>query len=879
MQHEHIFVSADGSEAHFIVHYDMQRGRHSRTRRTSGFVGIKRVTFSGNQQQWVSWCKDCYCGTATTERQVFEGDTDFTSISRTEFLAGQEGDLLCACAARIIRTAGGQQDLAAVLSAAAAAAAAAAARAEAARAAAAAVGGGGRGGAAAEAADMAELPSAGSQSVLLCDETKAGAGYYVAFDPAGQLDSYGLVHEQGICSTCDRQRHYCRHVKCLKDLGCHKAAAGAGRGLPVQQLQAQISKCLDPDTGQRKLTCISRKAVPETPELQEVVLDAYRTLTGGPGLPEVCVVGDTTAECSVCGGCSWQEGGHDDALVFLQGAIVTCKFEWLRCEASAGCAGVLRVDGQEYGVLRKTLHLGFGYDLLYSLDKAMGSRCPSFWGHFKEALERDAHLAARHGAQRAEELKRQYLKRYLRAFQAAYLDFVQLMGIDYTHSFTCPHAASGDADIVVDGITVAFRSKSSCIMSACAPAPGSKLLVGSAFSSRVLVRSKPARSKLHELGLTGLAATDMHSLRQALASDQERALLPFLESCELADGGTMHVAPAAYRLLFRALGSSAPMCQIAGPAVWPLLDGVAAGGRLSMADLGHLQRHAPSLHMFLRGHQLQGQAYPEVTQALLRHILRIARACYDGGGERDPVASDVKPQARDDRVMLDRTTSSEAATWSHEESMLRTGVWCGMGVQGGREEGFQKSALGGSHVQRPLRKYLADYQSQGTQPSCTKHKEAKRKLLPGMVLGWCHQCKRCLFMSVMANAESPRTVFEVVYTLCRDAPRSIIYDNACNLLQYVLNREPEFFKNTRFAVDAMHYREHKHCGPDFDSSLYAAITNSPLAEQKNSVLRQLENVASYMSQTTFMYFMRHWLHRMQRIEMRKEEGQCFWWNK
>jgi hypothetical protein len=81
----------------------------------------------------------------------------------------------------------------------------------------------------------------------------------------------------------------------------------------------------------------------------------------------------------------------------------------------------------------------------------------------------------------------------------------------------------------------------------------------------------------------------------------------------------------------------------------------------------------------------------------------------------------------------------------------------------------------------------------------------------------------------------------------------------------VLNGEPEIFKECRFLVDAMHYKEHKHCGPDFDSSLYADITNSPLAEQKTSVLRQLENVASYMRQDTFMYFMRHWLHRVQAL--------------
>jgi hypothetical protein len=307
------------------------------------------------------------------------------------------------------------------------------------------------------------------------------------------------------------------------------------------------------------------------------------------------------------------------------------------------------------------------------------------------------------------------------------------------------------------------------------------------------------------------------------------------------------------------------MCQVAEARVWPLLQKVVDNQVLTMQELQQLSTLAPSLHAFLEGHPVPYGPYADVTVALVRHILQRAQQAYQPGQVPVRAPPQVKKGARDDRVMVRPGDDAAAGGWSHEESMLRTGVWSGVGVASGTEAGWESTQLGGSHVQRPLRKYLADHASQGTQPSCTKHKEAKRNLLPGMVLGWCHKCKRCLFMAVMANAESPRIVFELVYTMFHSAPRSIVYDNACNLLQYVLNREPEFFKECRFLVDAMHYKEHKHCGPDFDSSLYADITNSPLAEQKTSVLRQLENVASYMRQDTFMYFMRHWLHRVQAL--------------
>ena len=36
----------------------------------------------------------------------------------------------------------------------------------------------------------------------------------------------------------------------------------------------------------------------------------------------------------------------------------------------------------------------------------------------------------------------------------------------------------------------------------------------------------------------------------------------------------------------------------------------------------------------------------------------------------------------------------------------------------------------------------------------------------------------------------------------------MIYDNACNLHNYCLNREPQYFKNAWFIVDRFHWRNH-----------------------------------------------------------------------
>ena len=40
------------------------------------------------------------------------------------------------------------------------------------------------------------------------------------------------------------------------------------------------------------------------------------------------------------------------------------------------------------------------------------------------------------------------------------------------------------------------------------------------------------------------------------------------------------------------------------------------------------------------------------------------------------------------------------------------------------------------------------------------------------------------------------------------APKIIIYDNCCHLHNYCLNRDPEFFKHTKFLIDRFHWKNH-----------------------------------------------------------------------
>jgi len=178
-------------------------------------------------------------------------------------------------------------------------------------------------------------------------------------------------------------------------------------------------------------------------------------------------------------------------------------------------------------------------------------------------------------------------------------------------------------------------------------------------------------------------------------------------------------------------------------------------------------------------------------------------------------------------------------------------------------------------VHRCLHRYQADASNceRSKAHQCTKHKESSQHLVPGLTLGWCLDCGICIMLSVMVDAESPRTVFELFYTRCSKAPELICYDNGCNLEHYCRNREPEFFAGTDFYVDAFHASGHDTCSREYNTSYFPVVQNSSLAESQNAVMRSCESSSSYMNQKKFLWSIRYSLHRLNRIQRDKAHGE------
>ena len=141
--------------------------------------------------------------------------------------------------------------------------------------------------------------------------------------------------------------------------------------------------------------------------------------------------------------------------------------------------------------------------------------------------------------------------------------------------------------------------------------------------------------------------------------------------------------------------------------------------------------------------------------------------------------------------------------------------------------------------------------------TCRKESYGHPTLTPGIFTVFCKH-GICYGFQCMTSPESPKVPFEIFKTRFQKAPSTIIYDNSCKLHAYCLNREPHFFRSTRFYVDRMHWRGHSACSEGYCMNLYKASVdvnsiNSQVNEQANAGLRHIQAQLSYMSEDNFMF--------------------------
>ena len=109
---------------------------------------------------------------------------------------------------------------------------------------------------------------------------------------------------------------------------------------------------------------------------------------------------------------------------------------------------------------------------------------------------------------------------------------------------------------------------------------------------------------------------------------------------------------------------------------------------------------------------------------------------------------------------------------------------------------------------------------------------------------------------LMVNPESSHNIFRLLQcrNLDRDLLDGIIYDHACNLNTYIMNREPRENQYLRTFVDKYHWHNHVGCSEGFNSANYgdSECFNTQNREQIHS---RIEKVASSFKQMNYSSFM------------------------
>ena len=164
---------------------------------------------------------------------------------------------------------------------------------------------------------------------------------------------------------------------------------------------------------------------------------------------------------------------------------------------------------------------------------------------------------------------------------------------------------------------------------------------------------------------------------------------------------------------------------------------------------------------------------------------------------------------------------------------------------------------------------------------CNKDYKRPGKFGAGTLIFFCADCRCCIGFVVLTSSESVQHVYNVLVSRFRQMPKVIIYDNGCNLHEYILNRSPLLFVNSLILVDGFHWPNHVNCCDAYNAKMYEFLEgnnttklisaiSTVLHEQKNSVIAKLKTTSIHMTYESFSWILVYFLHDLNKYELRKK---------
>ena len=114
---------------------------------------------------------------------------------------------------------------------------------------------------------------------------------------------------------------------------------------------------------------------------------------------------------------------------------------------------------------------------------------------------------------------------------------------------------------------------------------------------------------------------------------------------------------------------------------------------------------------------------------------------------------------------------------------------------------------------------------------------------------------------VIPGSEGRKDAFASLYRYLPEPPQHIFYDFACSLSEFSLNREPHYFRQTRFWIDLFHSYNHT-CGSAYRSLNNPHLQiNSEICEQFNAFLQRIKYVCTHLSIERFSFLVQYAIYK------------------
>lgn len=293
--------------------------------------------------------------------------------------------------------------------------------------------------------------------------------------------------------------------------------------------------------------------------------------------------------------------------------------------------------------------------------------------------------------------------------------------------------------------------------------------------------------------------------------------------------GAAHARQVLARFV-SSIASESPVCSYVPAAAVEILRAACAShaSHFSLIELQSLQKVAPLVASVIAlftewgAHRFRFQLW----QRLWEHLAGVSELCHTG--------FDAGP-------IMDEADPVSAPSW-HSDACLQTGVCSGL--RRVRERHPCEIDVGPTAAR--------------LEATACRHEFTLRRKTTGGLFSWFCPHGICYGFYIMKGAEGRDEVYSYLVQHFKRAPEVIVYDFACALESFCLNRSPSFFARTRFVVDRFHWYNHVGCAYSYDMGMYPDLDglNSQAAEQSNSRINNLKAMASSMRQDTYMSTLR-----------------------